>query len=134
MNTPIAAMKLPRSQWWTQVSGFTLIYLAFGAILLVVCCNPNRTPVPTVILRPFAYVGQFSYSIYLWHVPLQQWGIRLLHAGGIHLNFAVISTAFMALSLIWGVLAAKLIEFPVLTIRDRFFPSRTRSPLPRLSV
>ncbi|MCI5065376.1 hypothetical protein MRY87_06595, partial [bacterium] len=41
------------------------------------------------------------------------------------LRFLIMVGLYFSSSLIGGVLLAKLVEFPVLAIRDRFFPSKS---------
>ena len=51
---------------FTYTFGFTLYYLAAGAVITAVLVTPfpHRNPV----LRLFTYLGARSYSIYLWHM------------------------------------------------------------------
>src|SRR5205814_1907553 len=56
---------------WMYTYGFTVLYLGFGAILIGMLSAPMELMprVLQVFLRPFAFIGGFSYSIYLWHIP-----------------------------------------------------------------
>jgi len=72
-----------------------------------------------------ASVGMYSYSIYLWHGPTNAWlpGLvrRALHVSlGTNERFAV----YVAGSLVIGIAMSKLIEYPILRLRDRIFPAR----------
>jgi peptidoglycan/LPS O-acetylase OafA/YrhL len=63
-------------------------------------------------------VGFYSYSIYLWHLPLlavvrNAFGDR---APGVAL--------FYAGSILVGVLMARLVELPALRLRERWFPGQ----------
>jgi peptidoglycan/LPS O-acetylase OafA/YrhL len=110
--------------------GFTCLYLGFGGILLLSLRDP-------AILRgaigrfskgigtAFAAVGMYSYSIYLWHGPGNAWfpGLlkRILHVSfSPNERFAV----YMIGSLAIGIAMSKIVEYPVLRLRDRIFPAR----------
>jgi peptidoglycan/LPS O-acetylase OafA/YrhL len=72
-----------------------------------------------------AYVGMYSYSIYLWHGPTDAlfpgFVRRLLHISSFngYERFAV----YVVGSLGIGITMSKLIEYPVLRLRDKIFPA-----------
>lgn len=83
-----------------------------------------------------AWIGVYSYAIYLWHVTAmgileRELGGRMLAFTGTMTPLAWVIAAFFicAGAILAGVVASKLVEWPVLRLRDRFFPSRS-SPLP----
>lgn len=105
--------------------GLTGLYLGSGLVVLVLVFRglPNLRP-----LRALAFVGGYSYSIYLWHFMvrfLSEETLRvLLHrSAGSPLT---VLTYFVG-TFVVGIAMAKLIEFPVLRWRDRLFPSRCAS-------
>jgi peptidoglycan/LPS O-acetylase OafA/YrhL len=78
------------------------------------------------------WIGVYSYGIYLWHVTAtsileRELGGRILTwAGGSSpVVWLVCATAISAGAVLAGVVASKLVEWPVLSLRDRFFPSRS---------
>lgn len=73
-------------------------------------------------MRPFAYIGKYSYSIYLFHGFINE---NLVHrlSGWTYLG------AYIVISLIAGIVVSKLVEYPFLALRDRFFPSRSKKQL-----
>jgi peptidoglycan/LPS O-acetylase OafA/YrhL len=111
-------------------AGFTCCYLGSGALLLSIV-HARFTPRP--ILRGVAYLGAFSYSIYLWHLAVRLWGVphfeQLL---GIELSFLPATAAYMLGSVAVGITMAVVVEYPALRIRDRFFPSRSKPPVPQV--
>jgi peptidoglycan/LPS O-acetylase OafA/YrhL len=87
-------------------------------------------------------IGVYSYAIYLWHVTaigvleksfaisLQGFFGTLQQIGWMVAAFAVTGGVVMT-----GVVATRLVEWPVLKLRDRLFPSRSGSvPIQRLDT
>lgn len=101
----------------------SVVFVACSMIVAVVMARP----LPDArIVRLLAYLGKHSYSIYLVHCPLLVFGEGFLKT----LHPAVAFSIYVPLSLGLGVLLAKLIEFPMLRIRDRLYPSRSISSSP----
>ena len=60
-------------------------------------------------------------------MPVNAWGSGAIRiATGVQIGYWSHLFIYMIGSLIVGVLMAKLIEMPVLRIRDRYFPSRSQ--------
>jgi peptidoglycan/LPS O-acetylase OafA/YrhL len=109
--------------------GLTLLYLGFG-IVLMICLNtygvlPAWLGVPmSAIGTAFAFIGVYSYSIYLWHeeiiagTPVLLWQIFHIKMGWFT-EFVVCFTGSVA----FGTLMSRVIEYPVLRLRDRMFPA-----------
>jgi peptidoglycan/LPS O-acetylase OafA/YrhL len=94
--------------------GLTLNYLGYGMVLAAVLTMPRVLPKP--LAPALAYVGFYSYSIYLWHLP---W-LAVVRATTGGPASAVL--AFYAGSIAAGVLMAKLVELPALRLRERWVP------------
>jgi peptidoglycan/LPS O-acetylase OafA/YrhL len=62
-------------------------------------------------------------------IPLQHWLYGLLRHYHYPSGFWFAVGVCIALSLVLGVTLSKLIELPLLSLRDRFFPSRGSSAL-----
>jgi len=75
--------------------------------------------------RAFAYVGTHSYSIYLWHAAM--WvatTIAIAHLPGQFSGYYPFATIYVLASVGVGIAMARIVELPVLRIRDRFFPAQ----------
>jgi peptidoglycan/LPS O-acetylase OafA/YrhL len=71
-----------------------------------------------------AFVGTYSYSIYLWHIPFQAFAAGVLRRlFGIRFDSVEQFWFYLTGSIVFGILMAKLIEFPVLGLRDKFYPT-----------
>ncbi len=103
--------------WFLHTAGFTALYLAAGCWLLLAVRHGWSA-------RPLAGIGFYSYSIYLWHIPVQ----RILLDGHCRDWFPRDGferpVIYLVATITFGVLAAWLVELPFLKLRDRLFPSR----------
>ncbi len=108
---------------WMYTYGFTVLYLGFGAILIGMLSAPMELMprVLQVFLRTFAFIGGFSYSIYLWHVP---WLILLGSAGVLRIPYLGVAV-FILGSIAVGIMTSRLVEIPMIRVRDRLFPRDT---------
>ncbi len=84
---------------------------------------------PGRIYRVVAWVGLYSYGIYLWHVsvfaPLAAVMVRM------HLRVPAVVYGLIGATLggLLGIVATEVIELPTLRLRDRLFPRKVASPL-----
>ena len=111
--------------------GFTLCFLATGALITVAVVTPIHPE--TRLARIATFLATRSYSIYLWHL-LTFFTVRyfFIHyapeLGKLWLfNTATTVTA----ALLVGTLMHALVEAPALRLRDRLFPTRSRRPPPQ---
>ncbi|HEY0943747.1 MAG TPA: acyltransferase [Opitutaceae bacterium] len=125
--------RLAYDDWRTQTFGFSLLAVFFGALLTLAAFGPANAPwrrlCSVSLLRRF---GQYSYALYLFHVPLTplfqaiipatmlaQW----LHSYRIGLGLHVALS--IALSLGLAVLSWNLFEKHFLKLK-RYFPYEVR--------
>lgn len=119
--------------------GFTMLYVGYGCILMAfVHTKPSdgllgkalSSPVAAVV----AWIGVFSYSIYLWQTDVaEQFTMRLiphLPHKPLSLLWLMVTVIDMAGAILFGALLSKLIEMPALSVRERLFPREER-PVPK---
>lgn len=113
---------LEGNQWMLTI-GFTLIYLAAG-VWVWLCCSWNL-PAESFSIRAFSRIGFHSYSIYLWHFPVQWWLLEPLknRLGDSTWSHMLLSALYILASIFVGIAVAKCVEVPVLRLRDRWFPA-----------
>ena len=106
--------------------GLSSLYLGYGGLIISLLQVPLTTKsFYGGLLRPMSYIGQHSYPIYVFHDMIKEQisNRNLLHSGiGIVLYFAC-TVAF-------GIVFSKVIEFPVLHLRDRMFPPEVVAEVP----
>lgn len=95
--------------------GLTANYLGYGMVLAAALAT--RRPIAGPLTRPLAFVGFYSYSIYLWHFPVLAWVLDRIHVRPYD------RLVFLAGSIAVGVLVAKAVELPALRLRDRLVPA-----------
>jgi peptidoglycan/LPS O-acetylase OafA/YrhL len=108
----------------TLFPGYAALVPALGAAAIIAASNTRRWWYPTRILgvRPMRFVGDISYSLYLWHWPLiiiapsvPFWGLSIYHR-----------LALLAICVILAWLTKRFVEDParrwkVLTVRRGAF-------------
>lgn len=103
--------------------GLSAFYFGSGMMLVGVLLSqlPLRRSVALL-----AALGAYSYSIYLWHMPILVWGVPLVERVlGVQLEFGAVVAVYFGGSFCLGIVMAKLVEVPALRLRDRWFPSHS---------
>lgn len=121
---------LRREDAFMVTVGFTMISWAFVLLLLSVL-YPAKPSTSGRGARALAKLGEVSYGFYLWHAPVllaSEWARGLLAARGVSVSLAVNLPVTFALSLGLAFLTTRLLEAPMLRLRDRMFPSLTKTP------
>ncbi len=98
--------------------GFTCFYLAGGMILIACLESQGRDHWFAGLL---AAIGRYSYSIYLWHTAVERVAKRLFSPSH---QWEMYALTYLAGALLVGILTSKLIEYPMLKVRNRLYPSR----------
>jgi peptidoglycan/LPS O-acetylase OafA/YrhL len=130
---------VPPETVFVRSLGLTANFLGSGAFLLAAFHTNEANLGPAGrFARPLAtfgaWIGVYSYAIYLWHVTAirileREFVTRLLSATSEEssLLWLIATVVVCAGAVLAGVIATKLVEWPVLRFRDRYFPSRSTS-------
>ena len=91
-----------------------------GIILLLVTKRGEKILFENKVIKalaaPLSFIGVYSYSIYLWHLTVQNILLRFIS------DLRLESLLYMVLSIAAGILASFSVERPMLRLRDRYFP------------
>jgi peptidoglycan/LPS O-acetylase OafA/YrhL len=103
--------------------GFNLFHLGCALVILLLLESERdkileRKGMISKIKASIGFIGIYSYSIYLWHLPVQNILLRFIP------NMVVESVIYIILSLAVGIGMSLLIEKPMLKLRERFFPGK----------
>jgi peptidoglycan/LPS O-acetylase OafA/YrhL len=116
----LPAFLLPVNHPFMLTVGFNLLHLAFAsAVLLAIHESGEKIlfgkflSVPSGVLR---IIGIYSYTIYLWHIPVQN--VLLRYFADLKLE----TLLYFIASIATGIIVSLLIEKPMLKLRDRYFP------------
>jgi peptidoglycan/LPS O-acetylase OafA/YrhL len=105
---------------WICVIGLPMFSLGSGLLLLFVL-KTDFSPIP--LAEAIAYIGTFSYSLYLWNVPVQQWLTKAVVNLTGNDNWFFYFSVYLVGTLAVGIGMATIIEYPFLKIRNRYFPT-----------
>lgn len=106
---------------WLSVVGFILLYIGSGGILLAALRLPKSD---NSALNKLASLGAASYSIYLWHLPVGEWGFTFLTRVTGFDSFGFYLVNYLVGSFVVGWLFSHAIEYPTLQLRNFLFPSQ----------
>jgi peptidoglycan/LPS O-acetylase OafA/YrhL len=115
--------------------GYSFIYLGFTGILLLSLYVRGILSGRVAMLLEragsvAAFVGMYSYSIYLWHSPVEAWlpGLSRRMLGFPTRRFDRFAVYFVG-ALVIGIVMSKLVEYPMLRLRDRVLPASDIVPV-----
>jgi peptidoglycan/LPS O-acetylase OafA/YrhL len=116
--------------------GFSFTYVAFALLLLA--SLPLQFPsrgVASIPFRVIAFCGTYSYGIYLWHMAVKDWGTMYLNRWfGWNFTNQQELLVYLVGSILVGIALSMIIEVPFLTLRDKWFPSRSGAVEPSTSA
>lgn len=103
---------------WVEVTNVAVNPICFGFLMLHLIRYNNTLFLK--IITPLSYIGKYSYSIYLFHVFFSYIAIMIAPSGGVKYYLL-----YFLLSLAGGIIISKGIEYPLINIREKYFPSRS---------
>jgi peptidoglycan/LPS O-acetylase OafA/YrhL len=101
---------------WMDTIGLGMLSIGFG---LFVLWAVNRRMPEWKLLKGMAWVGRYSYSIYLWHLIVKAY--LGYYESGRHL---ITLPLYVIACLSIGRLASYLVETPFLQLRDKLYPAQ----------
>ncbi|WP_415910915.1 acyltransferase family protein [Oleiharenicola sp. Vm1] len=138
----VAALGLSPLLIWTAHNapvytiGYSVIAWAYALVLIAVCVGRVGSGIASVpgaagVVRGVAYIGFYSYPIYLFHYRLGQmpakWMLRHWSGSGWETTRWIAATSINLVTIVLiGVAFGKLAERPMLALRDRLFPARAK--------
>jgi len=101
------------------VFGVTALYLGYGGLLLYTVSLVRHD---SWLVRGLSGIGNYSYSIYLYHRPIAWFSAVVLYER-LHWERNLIFALYLVASVAIGVGMARMIECPALRLRERLFPA-----------
>jgi len=117
----IALVQDGASTTYMSTVGYTVNYLGFAALTLLIY-GYHGSLTRTRLYRAIAWIGTYSYGIYLWHLSVREPLASLARRLPSSISWCFLIVAQYAAAITLGVLVTKLVEFPALRLRDRLFP------------
>ena len=118
---PAFVFDLEETAWMWSI-GLTMLYLGGGLLMLALLkfdFGDNR------FLRLLARLGTYSYSIYLWNLPAHFWLKKFTDLPDE--NWFLYAFLYWTGTFVLGIGTAKLVEYPVLRLRDKIIPRQSRA-------
>jgi peptidoglycan/LPS O-acetylase OafA/YrhL len=119
----LPALLFKEKLFFVHTFGFTLFSVGSGLLLVSLLVHDFGSG---RWLQPLAKIGVYSYSIYLWHYPLSNlYFSQFFEKPG--LNWLLYAALHLSGCILAGVIASKLLEYPMLKVRDALFPSLSKT-------
>lgn len=105
--------------------GYTVAYLT-GAAFLLLLHGAAWVPRAGWLTRPVAALGRYSYGIYIWHLFAAQLALDWLPGLDQNSSGPAAQLVKYGVAVLAGVAATRLLERPVLRLRERLVPAAPR--------
>jgi peptidoglycan/LPS O-acetylase OafA/YrhL len=120
--------------------GFVSLYIAYGLLLIAaITCSAESGLSGWIVRNPIgqwiATMGFYSYGVYIWHNDINLHLLGGLRDRGVLANldptlrWAIFEIVYIGLAFLAGWLSYRLVEGPMLNVRNRIWPSPVRSAL-----
>lgn len=110
---------------WISVYGVICFYL--GAGMIITGCISSTTLSKNYFTK-LAKLGTYSYSIYIWHMPVRESILpqfyKLISPLFSSISWQVNLLFYTLGSIIFGLIMANILEYPMLIVRERWFPDK----------
>ncbi|HLX01412.1 MAG TPA: acyltransferase [Trinickia sp.] len=108
--------------------GYTIQAIGYVALIVFVLEYSAKVR-RSLVFRAVAWIGVYSYGIYLWHSIALAPGDILIHktaALGVPplIAWAIVLSGQAAIAIVVGYVTTRVVEFPFLLLRNRLFPAR----------
>ena len=129
----LPAMIIDRKSEFFPSIGFTMLYVGYGCLVLVAVYTPTGKSKFGALMnsgvgRLLAFIGYYSYTIYLWHVMLAVIPMhRLVDFATNPIKWLFLTILYLTLAVGVGVVTSRIVDTPMLALRDRLYPSRARA-------
>ncbi|MFP3183334.1 MAG: acyltransferase family protein, partial [Paraburkholderia sp.] len=112
--------------------GYTIQAIGFCA-LIVLTIEYSHKLRETRVFRAVAWIGVYSYGIYLWHsLALAPGDMLIRKFAALHVPalaaWAPVLIAQFVIAIVIGYVTTRAVEFPFLRLRDAIFPARRKGP------
>lgn len=94
--------------------GLTALALGFGMVVAWAVVHTPRSQGGQIAVRFIATMGLYSYSIYLWHLPIA------IYFNLQHRPSALTFWGYVTFAIVIGIAMAKVVETPLLRARERW--------------
>lgn len=101
--------------------GYSVTYFSAGAIFLL-CYGYRGKLTGSAVYRAVAWVGLYSYGIYLWHLSVGDPIVKFASHLPVSTRWGVLFVGQYLAAILVGVLLTKAVELPMLKLRDRIIP------------